>query len=255
MTRRKGVSAKYRRKTFEDYFREDIGKTSGRLTVYGIASYYPKQLRVLCYSCICQCGNTLLITPTNFNSGNSSSCGCFKKEDLSTRKRTHEQSHNNSRLYRVWVTARSRCNNPNFPKYKNYGAKGVKMHPDFDDFEVYEAYLRSLYPNLDELLAKKYQVDRYPAKLGDYTYGNMRVVSPKVNSNNRTNNRYVTVYGEELTIAQAWEKYPIVRDQTQIVGRLNRGWSDMDAVLIPALPSLGSTSFFKWREVNLQPWD
>lgn len=246
MTRRKDApQPKYKRKTYEDYIRDDIGKTSGRLTIYGIASYYPKKLRVLCYSCICTCGNQILISPPNFNPKNSSSCGCFKKEELSVRSKTHGKS--NSRLYGIWLTARSRCYNPNFPKYKNYGAKGVKMHPDFDNFEVYEVYLRSIYPNLDELLEKHYQIDRYPDKHGDYTYGNMRIVSSKENSNNRTNNRYVEIFGEHLTIAEAWEKYSVLKSQCQIIGRLNKGYTDLEAVLLPKLPNMGRWGYKEWK--------
>ncbi len=64
---------------------------------------------------------------------------------------------------------RGRCNNLNHSGYPSHGAQGVKVDPDFDSFDVWLAYVETL-PNC---VAGR-QLDRYPDKDGDYTYGNMR---------------------------------------------------------------------------------
>lgn len=49
-----------------------------------------------------------------------------------------------TRFYRIYTAAKSRCNNPNFASYENYGARGITF--DFADFyefrdALYESYL------------------------------------------------------------------------------------------------------------------
>ena len=64
---------------------------------------------------------------------------------------------------------------------------------------------------------------------GNYDPGNCVWVSLKRQANNKRNNHYLFVNGERITTAEASEKYGI--PYRRLLNRLNRGWSDEDAVL------------------------
>ena len=38
-----------------------------------------------------------------------------------------ETIKSHTRLYRIWCNMKSRCYNPNTPKYKDYGGRGIRM--------------------------------------------------------------------------------------------------------------------------------
>jgi hypothetical protein len=87
--------------------------------------------------CICDCGNKKEIAQQLLISGRCKSCGCFHKENLSQRTRKHGAS--GSKLYAVWKTMRQRCNNPNNPRYKYYGGRGIKICSRWNDFSAFNA--------------------------------------------------------------------------------------------------------------------
>lgn len=197
--------------------------------------------------CVCQCGKTNIIVPKKrLRNKTTRSCGCLRQEVAKKKATKHGKSKD--RLYTRWLTLRSRINNPNFPKYKNYGGRGIKISPLFDDFEYFSNYCYSLYPNLGELLDKKFEIDREDND-GHYEPGNIRFISGKDNSNNRTNNLWLIVKGETITAAQAEAKYKIV-NQHIIANRVHKGYSYEEAVLVLPLPQMGSRSFSQWKKFH-----
>ena len=50
--------------------------------------------------------------------------------------RTHGYSVDNPKLYRLWQTIKSRCENPNREKYKDYGARGIRVCDEWQDAKV-----------------------------------------------------------------------------------------------------------------------
>jgi len=83
---------------------------------------------------------------------------------------------------------------------------------------------------MDAGWVKGMQIDRIDND-GDYCPNNCRVVTPSVNANNKSSNRTLTVGGERMTISQASVRFGV--NKTTIKERLNRGWSDRDAVRKP----------------------
>lgn len=72
------------------------GQTFGRLTV--LAQVKPpdtprswRSLNWAYWLCECQEGNRVVVRGANLRSGNTKSCGCFKREQLSTATRTHRK--------------------------------------------------------------------------------------------------------------------------------------------------------------------
>ena len=75
--------------------------------------------------CQCDCGNTKIILGNSLLSKFTQSCGCYNKEEAKKRRIKHNMS--NSKLYKVWQGMKTRCYNPNFMYYKNYGGRGIKI--------------------------------------------------------------------------------------------------------------------------------
>jgi hypothetical protein len=57
-----------------------IGETFGKLTVTGICTTRTRKNKRL-WNCLCTCGNTTYASGGNLTSGNTKSCGCFRKEN------------------------------------------------------------------------------------------------------------------------------------------------------------------------------
>ena len=52
-------------------------------------------------------------------------------------RKTHGKSYNN-RLYRIWISMKTRCYNPNFHAYKKYGGVGIEIYKKWrNNFEEF----------------------------------------------------------------------------------------------------------------------
>ena len=107
------------------------GERFGRLTVL---KRDMSQKRTV-WICKCDCGNTKSVQSTHLRSGATTSCGCYHKERASQANKTHGLTR--SSLHNRWKAIRQRCNNPNDPRYKDYGGRGITLCPAWDDFEAF----------------------------------------------------------------------------------------------------------------------
>ena len=108
------------------------------------------------WECKCDCGNIVYVTSNNLRNGNTHSCGCIKKEMLRNKRTKHGAKTPNAdndlkRLYSIWKSMKTRCNNPNCKDYKDYGGRGIIICDDwlnsFDTFRewaVANGYNKSL---------------------------------------------------------------------------------------------------------------
>lgn len=118
-------------------FVDRTGQNYGRLTVLRRIEDGPasggKRVKWLC---LCECGVEKQITGHALSRGETTSCGCLRRELIGARRRTHGLSK--TPTYGSWQAAKERCHNPNAEAFKYYGARGITMcdawRNSFDQF-------------------------------------------------------------------------------------------------------------------------
>lgn len=192
-----------------------IGKRFGRLTVIaeGEKSATSRSARWICR---CDCGNiTKPITGEVLRKGKATSCGCYKRELTIERSTRHGLC--GTRIHRIWSGMKSRCYNPNAPKYSRYGARGIR---------VCDEWLNSLEAFCEWAMTHGYAdnltIDRIDND-GNYCPENCRWTTNEDQCNNRGHHILLEINGETKTIAQ-WAKSTEIAYRT-IHARHHRGWT------------------------------
>lgn len=103
------------------------GKQFARLTVVSRApNNHRPNARWLCH---CVCGKETVVYGCDLVSGHTKSCGCLQPERASETARVTSKKHGyfGTKVYGVWSSMITRCENSNCPEYKNYGGRGIKV--------------------------------------------------------------------------------------------------------------------------------
>lgn len=191
------------------------GQRFGRLLVLGLS--HRKQFKknnVIYWECVCDCGTVKKITRSGLVSRDYVSCGCYNKE-----KQT-KHGMEGTRFYKTWRGMIERCNNKKRDSYNNYGGRGITVCNRWLDFKN---FYDDMYSNYNDGL----QIDRIDTN-GDYDVNNCRWVTPKENSNNRTNNRYIEIDGVTKTLRQWCDEYN--SNYFNVWALINRGWEPKKAL-------------------------
>lgn len=114
--------------------REDItGQRFGKLVAIEYKGLKGEKTSWLCK---CDCGNECIVITNSLKSNKTKSCGCIHKKQLIERNKKHNMS--NSKLYKVWRGMKTRCYNPNFIYYCNYGGRGITICDEWkNDFSKF----------------------------------------------------------------------------------------------------------------------
>jgi hypothetical protein len=105
------------------------------------------------------------------------------------------------KLYMVWAAIKQRCNNPKCPKYKNYGARGIKMHPAWQEsYAEFAQYMKSLGKKPSE----KHSIGRIDNDKG-YVPGNIQWEPPKLQARKKQTSHFVFYQGKERTLQEVSE--------------------------------------------------
>lgn len=110
-------------------------------------------------------------------------------------KLKHGLYRENSRLFNVWQTMKSRCENANRDNYARYGGRGITVCEEWQTAENFVKWA------LDNGYEKGLQLDRIDNAKG-YSPENCRFVTASVNSRNRRNTKFLTLKGETKCVAE-----------------------------------------------------
>lgn len=199
------------------------------------------------WRCKCDCGNECVVDISSLRRGCIRSCGCLKIEsDKNNHKHTtHGQSK--TRLYKIWVGMKKRCNDEWGKTYKYYGGKGVKYADEWEYFEPFRDW------SLSNGYSDKLTLDRIDSN-GDYEPSNCRWVDMKTQANNTNRNHRITYKGITKTLTEWSEEYNISYSLLQ--GRVNSGWDFEEAIFTPpgVLPKNSKILEYDGKKLTINGW-
>ena len=124
----------------------------------------------------------------------------------------------NTPEYRVWSAMIQRCTNPNVPKFKNYGARGIRVCERWLSVECFLA-------DMGRRPSDSHSLDRIDND-GDYMPGNCRWATDGQQRRNRSDNVYLTHEGRTMIVSD-WAREIGISEFT-IRKRLRLGWKVPD---------------------------
>lgn len=178
------------------------GKKFGRLTVIERCpvEYTKTGNKVFKWKCQCDCGNTVNVVHSNLIKGVSGSCGCMQKEMASKRFSTHRMRK--TRIYDIYANMKQRCENPNNPRYKSYGGRGISVCPEWLGKQGVQNFIDWSMTNgyNDELT-----LDRIDNNKGYYP-DNCRWTTQEIQRNNQRKSIWIEIIGIKKTLKQ-WTEF------------------------------------------------
>ena len=190
-----------------------LGHTFGRLTVIGEVGKN-KFGRTL-WKCSCRCGGQKVIATQFLRSGESQSCGCFRKETAAaTGKRNKKHRSIGTVEYQTWGRIIQRCHNSKNKDYKHYGGRGIKVCDRW--MKSFDMFLQ----DMGHRPLNMTSIDRIDNN-GNYEPNNCRWANNKTQHNNSRNNRCFEFQGRTQTIAQWARDFGI--KQCTLAHRIRKG--------------------------------
>jgi hypothetical protein len=123
--------------------------------------------------------------------------------------------------YNAWSSMKKRCLNVRASNFKDYGGRGITIHPAW--LASFEAFLA----DVGKRPSPRHSLDRIDNN-GNYEPGNVRWATTQQQQRNRRGVRPILFDGEITTIPDLAEKFGIPAEK--IRQRVNRGWSIERAV-------------------------
>ena len=134
------------------------------------------------YECLCSCGKRVIAYKSQLVNGRHKSCGCLKRERIVEQSTTHghKPRSGTTATFLSWMNAKRRCTNPEHPRWKDWGGRGITMCERWMGFEYFLADMGEKPPGLT--LERK-------NNNGNYEPGNCRWATYAAQSMNKRNTK------------------------------------------------------------------
>lgn len=197
------------------------------------------------WECICDCGNKTIVPTSRLKNGHIKSCGCLSREITTKRNMKHGKGH--TRLYKIWAGIKKRCLNKKCISYKNYGGRGIIICDEWkDSFEIFYEW------SMNNGYNKNLTIDRIDVN-GNYEPNNCRWITMKEQSNNKRDNRYITINSQTKTLSE-WSDYYKINPKV-VENRINRyKWSIEEAFEIVPRKRKGVTYTYNGVTKTIVEW-
>lgn len=173
------------------------------------------------WACSCDCGSPMTVLRatnqlTNGMNHHCCACGHYERHGLTK-----------SRLYRVYISMKKRCNDPKDPGYNNYGGRGISVCQEWENsfLTFYNWAIKNGYKEKSGLSIDRINND------GNYEPSNCQWVPKAVQDNNKRSNDFHTFNGQTKTLTQWAREYGI--STSTIRFRIKKGFSFQDALTLP----------------------
>ena len=196
-----------------------VGRKFTRLEV---TSFSHKKGPTYYWNCKCDCGNLRKVTRCALISGTTKSCGCLKGERGKAFLTTHGM--NNTRLYHIHENMKQRCLNPNTPKFKDYGGRGVKVCEEWNTFELFKEWAYS------NGYKEELELDRVNND-GNYEPSNCRWATRKQQTRNKRNNHILEFMGIKKCLVDWADLFSIPYGTLR--SRIKHNWTTTKALICP----------------------
>lgn len=208
-----------------------IGRLFGRLTVVSSAGKVINGKSVRYFvNTKCFCGNECIHEMSSLTSGSALSCGCLRRELLSSMATKHGMAiHGKTRgkEYRAWQNILRRCDNKKSPNWKLYGGRGIAVCNEWKGDGGFLNFLS----HVGKCPSEAHSIDRFPNMDGNYEPGNVRWATTHEQQNNRRSTIFVEVDGKSMSLKEA-SAYLGIPYQTVQYRRRNMGLSPQQALKI-----------------------
>lgn len=148
----------------------------------------------------CDCGAVIERDLRVVSSGNTTSCGCYRKKTAAQNARKsikHGRASNKyvSKVYTAWINMKERCNNINHSSYSYYGGRGIKV------CRRWSTNFKLFLQDMGEPPGKEYTIERIHNNEG-YNPKNCYWATIKEQSQNKRTNVYLQYKGKRLNLTQ-----------------------------------------------------
>lgn len=194
-------------------FKDLTGQRFGRLLVISLNHIDNGKAY---WNCKCDCGNQISVLRSSLTSGNTQSCGCYKKDLDKTRSIKHKMTK--TRIFNIWVGMKQRCYNPKSSSYKNYGIRGIKICDEWlQDFMNFYNW------SIENGYRENLTIDRIDIN-GNYEPANCRWITQAEQTRNTRSNVKITINGQTKLLSD-WARESGI-DRRTISRRIRLGWKN-----------------------------